>query len=252
LEAVGKSKKFMKNNIMTKSSVIAAIFLGLALAAKADSTVSYTNSASGTYDFGSTPLALQQFDSSLGTLESITISLQASSYTMLTVSNSSPSTYGSPSSVWNDSELLLGSSSFDEAVDALNPVYGSYALPDAWLDVVSPHFNVTGLASGATNYFSAANTIASGDPVVVSGITSGTIFTDLQGAGTINLDFYSESTVDSAIQGGATFAAVETVTGGPTVIVTYDYLAPTPEPATMAMFVLGLCGLAILRHRRSA
>jgi hypothetical protein len=221
-----------------------ALLLGVVVSAKADSTISYTNSVSGTFDFPSTPLALQQFNTSLGTLDSITISLSAHSYTSLTVSNSSPSAYGSPSTVNNQIQILLGTSSFDQAVDALNPNYGSFSLPDAWLAVNSPNFNVTGLASGGTSSFNGNNLTAgilnSGYKTEVSGITSGTIFSDLQGTGTMNLDLYSTSILTESIQGGATIAATETVTGGMTAIVTYDFTAPVPEPSPIVLLGMGL------------
>jgi hypothetical protein len=258
MSAVGSTKTLKIipiQNIMNKSILkqcgAAAAILGLAVAVKADTT-SYTDTVSGTFDFPSTALALQQFDPSLGTLNSISISLSAASFTSLTVSNSSPSAYGDPSSVWNDVEILLGNSTFDQAVDALNPNYGSFALPDAWLDVTSPHFSVANLASGDTESFSHANTAASGDPVVTSDITSGTIFSALQGTGIMNLDVYSVSTVDSGIEYGATFSATENVTGSMTATVTYNYTAPTPEPSTLAVCGIGLFGLFMTMRRRIA
>jgi hypothetical protein len=227
-------------------SVTAALLLGLVASTKAD-TATYTTTATGTFDFGSTPLALAQFNPGLGTLDSITISLSGNTYTALTVYNTSPSTYGTPSAVWNDVQILLGSSTFDLAVNALNPNYGNWTLPNAWLDVTSPHFNVSGLPSGDNTSFNAYNTGGSGLPAVTSSITSGTIFTDLQGIGYQNLDVYSASTVDSGISDGATFSADETVTGGITATVTYVY-TPVPEPSS-ALF-LGLGGLALACYRR--
>jgi hypothetical protein len=232
--------------------VAAALFCGLVLAAKADSTVTYTTSVSGTFDFAPTPLALQQFNPNLGTLDSITISLSANSLTSLTVYNTSPSAYESPSFVWDDVQILLGTSTFDQAVDALNPNYGTWSLPNAWLDVSSPHFNVAGVTSGNSQGFSGDNTGVSGLPAVASGISSGTVFSDLQGTGTVNLDVASDSTVDSAIHGGATFTANETVTGGITAEVTYNYVASVPEPATVAMLGIGFCTLVVMRRRHAS
>jgi hypothetical protein len=237
--------KQLVSKIRGKNFLTAALALGLVFSAEANS-VSYTNSVSGTFDFPSTPLALQQFNTSLGTLNSITISLSANSYTSLTVSNSSPSAYGNPSAVWNDVQVLLGNSTFDQAVNSLNPYYGFFTLANAWLDVSSPHFNVSGLASGDTQLFNADNTLPYSSSTV-NDITSGTIFSDLQGAGTVDLDVYSVSTVDSGIQYGATFAASETVTGGMTAIVTYDFI-PVPEASTVALFSLG--GLVLICYRR--
>lgn len=235
----------------TKAIGIAATALLLALSVKAN-TVSYSsNIGTQTFDFGSTALALQQFDTSLGTLNSITISLAATSYTDLSVHNTSPGTYGDGSDVWNEIQITLGSSTFDAAVDALNPNAGGYKNANAWVDVMSPYFYVSGLTAGDTWGFSGDNTAFSGRPAVTSGITSGTVFTDLQGVGTVNLDVLSHSTVDSSISGGATFQANETVTGGVTAIVTYNYTAaPVPEPTTMALFGIGSLGLFLIRRRK--
>jgi len=237
--------------MLRKCAVV--LVLGGIIGARADS-ISYTNGVTGTFDFAPTGVALQQFDASLGTLNSISISIGANTQTSLLVSNTSPSTYGTPSSLFNDVQIFLGNSTFDQAVDALNPNVNNFTLPNAWLDVTSAHFNLAGLATGNTRSFSGANVPATGAPVTVSGITSGTIFADLQGTGLQNLDLASDSTVDSSIQGGATFQATETVTGGMTVVVTYDYTAaPVPEPSAMGMFGLGLGALAILfaRQRRA-
>jgi hypothetical protein len=182
-------------------------------------------------------------------LDSITISLSASSFTTLAISNSSPTAYGTGSSVHNDVQILLGGSTFDQAVNALNPNYGNWSLANAWLDVNSHSYNVSGLDSGDTENFSGSNISSSGGPAEVSGITSGTIFSDLQGTGSQNLDVFSESFFDEAISGGATVADTETVTGGISVTVTYDYTpAPVPEPSS-ALF-LGFGGLCLLLFRR--
>jgi len=243
----------MNTTILTKLLTrygAAAFVLSAALAVRADS-VSYTNGVSGTFDFAPTAISLQQFDPSLGTLNSVSISIGASSLTSLTVSNSSPSTYGNPSSVWNDILILLGNSTFDQAVDALNPNSGNFGLPNAWLDVNSPHFSVAGLAAGSTRSFSGGDVPSSGAPVSVSGITSGTIFTDLQGTGFQDLDLSSASSVDSAIQGGATFSAEETVTGGMNVVVTYNFTAaPVPEPSSIGLLGLSIGGAAVMYLRR--
>ncbi len=235
--------------VLTKCGA-AALTLGVVLAAHAD-TISYNAGVTGTFDFAATGLPLQQFDPSLGTLNSISISLSANSYTSLTVFNTSPSAYGNGSAVWNDVQVMLGSSAFDQAVNAYNPNAGQFMLANAWLDVTSPYFNVTGLAAGGNQGFNDVNTANSGQPTVISGITSGLIFSALQGTGTQDLDVYSSSTVDSAIADGATFKADETVTGGINAIVTYDY-TPVPEPTTMAMLGLGGCALIGVMRRRTA
>lgn len=235
-------------------SYIFALVLGFSMANAGANTVSYTSTLTGTFDF-SGPLALQQFDTALGSLNSVTITISGSSRTSLTVTNTSPDVYG-PSWVWNDVKIKVGtvsiggSSSFDQDVDALNPNGGSR---QPWLDVTSPQFEVTGLAAGAWQSFNDySNTYSSGRPITTALVTNGPIFTALQGPGTVNLDIFTTSSVNSSFTNGATFLATETVTGGVTATVTYDY-SPIPEPSSYVMVLGGFGAFVLLqrmRHRR--
>jgi len=238
----------VSRSILKRVCIASAAFFWVSLLlAKADSTVSYTSTVSGTFDFAD-GLSLQQFNTSLGTLDSVTITLSADSLTSLTVTNTSPETYGSVSKIWNDVLISLGSSPFDQAVDALNPNgAGNY-----WLDVTSPNFVVTGLASGSSQSFNnRSNTAGSGGPVTTGTFTGGEIFTALEGTGITTLDVSTNSSVDSSIKGGATFSADESVTGTVSAIVTYSYTPEVvPEPSTWAMALGGFGVLLCLQRAR--
>lgn len=240
------------NNILVKSA-LAAAFTVLAVAASAD-TISYTGSLSGPFSIDDAEIALPKFNPALGTLQSVSITLSGGSYTTGTVQNTSGAAYGFPALVWNTTDIsVLGNSVFDSALAALNPNAGAYAVPGAWIELSSPKFNITGLAAGATMNISGTNTAASGAPVMVSGITSGTIFTGLQGAGDQILDLDIRDIGNSSIYNGATALMNVTVTGTVSATVTYNYtnVVPVPEPGTLTLLGCGVVALgAFVRRKR--
>ena len=232
------------NKIMVKSA-LAAAFTALSVAAMAD-TISYTGSISGPFSIDDAQIALPRFNPALGTLQSVSISFSGSSYTTGTVQNTSGTTYGFPALVWDTTDIsVLGNSVFDSALAALNPNANTYTVPDAWLELSSPKFNITGLAPGAIMNIGGANTAASGGPASVSGITSGTVFTDLMGMGNQLLDIDIRDIGNSAIYNGGSALVNTTVIGTVNATVTYIYANPVPVPEPGALTLLG-CGVAAL------
>ena len=237
---------------MYKVCLVAPLLVGLGLIVHADSTISYSSSVSGTFDFPGSNLYLQQFNPGLGTLNYITVSLSGSSLTSLSVYNSSSAAYGSPSSLFNDIQVYLGTSAFDTALEALNPNAGDFALPNSWLDLTSQRFNSAGLAPGDSSSASnLPNTRGSGALAGTSPITSGTLFADLVGTGSVPLDVSTASSVDAAIIGGSPLQATEAATGTVTATVTYDYTI-VPEPASLALLCVGLAAMVVHLRRRAA
>jgi len=237
---------------MYKVCLVAPLLVGLGLIVHADSTISYSSSVSGTFDFPGSNLYLQQFNPGLGTLNYITVSLSGSSLTSLSVYNSSSAAYGSPSSLFNDIQVYLGTSAFDTALEALNPNAGDFALPNSWLDLTSQRFNIAGLAPGdSISASNLPNTRGSGALAGTSPITSGTLFADLVGTGSVPLDVSTASSVDAAIIGGSPLQATEAATGTVTATVTYDYTI-VPEPASLALLCVGLAAMVVHLRRRAA
>jgi len=237
---------------MYKICFVAPLLAGLGLTVQADSIISYSSSVSGTFDFPESDLYLQQFDPGLGTLNYITVSLSGSSLTSLSVYNNSAATYGSPSSIFNDIQVYLGTSAFDTALAALNPNAGDFALPNSWLDLTSQRFNIAGLAPGnSISGSNLPNTRGSGALASTSPITSGAVFADLEGTGSVPLDVSTISSVDSAIIGGSTLQATEAASGTVVATVTYDYTI-VPEPASVALLGVGLAALVVHLRRRPA
>ena len=237
---------------MYKVCLVAPLLVGLGLIVHADSTISYSSSVSGTFDFPGSNLYLQQFNPGLGTLNYITVSLSGSSLTSLSVYNSSSAAYGSPSSLFNDIQVYLGTSAFDTALEALNPNAGDFALPNSWLDLTSQRFNIAGLAPGdSISASNLPNTRGSGALAGTSPITSGTLVADVVGTGSVPLDVSTASSVDAAIIGGSPLQATEAATGTVTATVTYDYTI-VPEPASLALLCVGLAAMVVHLRRRAA
>jgi hypothetical protein len=147
----------MGKNLLKKGGVAGVVILWLAAAVKADSTISYTNSVSGSTDW-SKQLSLPQFNPDLGTLESITLDLSASFSSTFTITNTGNSTYGAGSTAQKNLNIFIGSSAVDQAIDADNPNDPG----NAWLFLLSNALNIGNLAPGAYKNTSSARTGSAG------------------------------------------------------------------------------------------
>lgn len=211
-----------------KSAVVAlslvACLAGLAQA----NTVTYTTSTpiSSTLTDWNGVLKFQQFDSSLGTLQSVTIHLSSTMSTVLTVTNSAAS--ASQGSAKTEFQVSVQDS-------------GNYLnVPE--IDMFSSSFSYT-LAANGTKTSGTLTKSASDEQTY----TDAGVLAEFTGNGAINLSASSFTQTWLTNTGGNTFAS-QVTRGSLTGDVTYDYV-PIPEPATMAMLAMG-AGAAILRRRR--
>jgi hypothetical protein len=249
---VGLHKADRKPNLRKTYCMVAAVFLGLVLMAKAGTETFSVNSTVTTFGVN-TPLtlALPQFNSSFGTLDSVTITLQLinPTNTVATLVNNGPNTvYNAEAHA--ELTIALGSDAFSQAVDVYNPNEAG----NPWVDVSTTHID-SSLASGGTYGPITTNlSTKAGASATAFAITDSTLFTDMTGTGTIDLN--ALGTVND-LTGGSTDGTLYlsgsiSTSGGVEATVTYDYSVPevVPEPTTYAMVFCGFGMLLFLQKLR--
>lgn len=173
---------------------------------------------------------LAKFDSSLGTLQSVEITLSSGATTTITVSNNAASS--SSGNVRTDLLLTLTSSNVDLAP-------GGLAL-EFLVPAAKQNYS---LAAGESKQF--ANLSASSEQ---SFLFDGDV-SQFVGPGPIHLNLTTETATTQTNTGGNTDSSQSTNASG-NVKVTYNYTpaAPVPEPATWAALAMG-AGLLIISAR---
>jgi hypothetical protein len=217
---------------------IALTFLGSAQYADAATTSPYSASLSSTKTDIDTYFLLQKFDTRLGTLSKVTLSLSSGASTTITLQNTSPS--GSSGTVYTSLKLTLSDP------DALLSQKLTLIVPD------TDGLNYSLLAGGS---MTTGEATATGNNTV--DYTSGLILSEFStvGVGNIRLGLATLTKTTLTNTGGNTSASQETYADA-TATVTYTYVAAppaVPEPSTWAMLVGGVGLLAFgQRMRRRA
>ncbi len=229
-------KAFSSNRLMrfvakkTYWMLLGAMVLALALVTVPASagTVSYVTSTpipSTLTDWGTPtplPLTFQQFNPGMGTLTSVEIQLQEGLSTQITVTNDSP-------------DASSGTVNTHVAI-TVQDVGGHLVTPD---NLYSPSYGYS-LSSSASTTSGTLTQTGSSDTVYFSPA----VLLEFTGAGTYSLNASTFTETLLANTGGNT-AAGQVTDAQLTGTVIYNY---TPEPATLALLVLG--GLGVLRRRR--
>jgi hypothetical protein len=203
-------------------------------------TLSYTNSVSyQPTDWSTSQIYLPKFNSQLGQLQSVVISLQSGLTTTLGITNRS------------------SSASAGQANTILSLNFQNVSLGTEYSGSESGGTTLNYSSAQCLYRLSSGGTLSTGSLTGNSGwvqntVTNSSVLGGFEGSG--NIDFSAGTTTYTSIfNSGGNTAAAQHTTAGLTTVITYDFVpgAPlsTPEPGSLAL--LGL-GVAVFSWRKLA
>lgn len=238
---------------MTLRTCLGASVLALGLAAAGNAgaaTISYTSYYPGIptqtsqiatdWNTGVQNIVLPKFNTGLGTLTSISITLFADANSSGNVTNN------------NSGSVVVNQWIASLEVDLLQPGFsGPYTpvgifgqtLATAYPQLISVTPQV--LIAGASVGYSVTNQSASAAYTVPSAS-----FATYEGTGTVLMPLFTDTQTTTNTTGG-NLTLTQTTTAYAEGTITYTYTAaPVPEPVSMALLATGLLGLGLVRRRR--
>lgn len=212
---------------------MAAIFVSVACLVAASSaqastikTISYTDTIASTTTNWSNTLEFGKFNTTWGTLQSVTVKLDGALSSVFTITNNA--------SVASDTSK--GTASTDVTIIALS---SAVADVQTTLAIASSVYTYSNLAGGSTIY---SNELG-GSGTASSEYTTANILELFSGTGNIVLNATAETATHFDYTGGNTTGKQVTY-AGVTGTVTYTYAVP--EPSTLAL--LGVLGVSLLGY----
>lgn len=232
----------MLRRVGTLSMFFGAVAFGLlSTMARADVTAPQTVTIAATdTNFGpgtalNDPMVFNQFNSSLGTLTSVSVSVSYDFNHTSTLTFAVPSTI-STSATQNNISVSLPNGT----------VIGSAASPDY---TQSTAFNSSTMTLGTPVTLTPINDPGTIAPISLTSASNLALFT---GSGTISLPVLASSVAAAHFSAG-NGTAVVTTTASATVTISYNYTPhAVPEPSSVVLLGMGGCGLLWFRRRRAA
>ncbi len=228
-------------------TICAAVTVLMMSASAGASLVSYNDSISGLFDLVvDRDLAVPQFDSSLGTLNSVTIAVSTALQASLKGENTNPTNPASGTKAFNVYTYWTSDPTQYTRASVTLSFDSSVISTAGYTDATKYVLNLTKY-DGITDFAGTSGATA----VTFSPFDSDILFYNSGLAsfiGTGSLTFGLISDAYTVLQAPGTFATRMATTGQAGVNVTYDF-TPIPEPATIGL--LGLGALSLLKRRRA-